>query len=49
MNVWAGILRDHIIGLHFINDKISGKKYRKFLQNDLIGRMPLESRIDIWF
>jgi len=28
VNGWAvSILRDHIIGLHFINNKIDGKKY----------------------
>lgn len=52
VNVWAGILGDHIIGPYFFDGKVDGKGYRKFLRNDLVTlleEVPLESRINMWF
>jgi len=52
VNVWAGILGDHIIGPHFFDGKVDGNAYRAFLEDqfvDLVGEVPLESRIDMWF
>lgn len=52
VNVWAGILGNHIIGPHFIDGKIDGKKYRNFLRNELVNlldEVPLESRVNMWF
>jgi len=50
LNVWAGIFGDHIIGAHFFDDKINGKEYQKFLQNDnLLEEVSLELHINMWF
>jgi hypothetical protein len=52
VNVWAGILGDHIIGPHFFDGKVDGEAYRNFLEDqfvDLVGEVPLESRINMWF
>ncbi|XP_071578855.1 histone-lysine N-methyltransferase SETMAR-like, partial [Temnothorax nylanderi] len=52
VNVWAGILGDHIIGPHFIDDRIDGDRYRRFLNNelvDLLDEVPLELRANMWF
>lgn len=52
VKVWAGILGDHIIGPYFIDGKLNGKRYRKFIKNtlvDLLDEVPLESRVNMWF
>ncbi|XP_011874347.1 PREDICTED: uncharacterized protein LOC105565619, partial [Vollenhovia emeryi] len=52
VNVWAGILGDHIIGPYFIDGKVNGEGYRKFLRDklvDLLDEVPLESRVNMWF
>lgn len=36
LNVWAGILGDHIIGPFFINGNLNGQKYLDLIQNDII-------------
>ncbi|XP_011861119.1 PREDICTED: uncharacterized protein LOC105558173 [Vollenhovia emeryi] len=52
VNVWAGILGDHIIGPHFIDGRVDGEGYRNFLRDklvDLLDEVPLESRVNMWF
>jgi len=52
VNVWAGILGDHIIGPYFIDGKVDGNFYRNFLRNKLVNlldEVPLESRVNMWF
>ncbi|XP_071054939.1 histone-lysine N-methyltransferase SETMAR-like [Onthophagus taurus] len=41
LNVWAGLVGDHIIGPFFIEGNLNGHKYLNMLQNDVIG--------SIWF
>lgn len=36
LNVWAGILGDHIIGPFFIDDNLTGEKYLDVLENRII-------------
>jgi len=50
VNVWAGILGDRIIGPHFIDGKVDGDGYRRFLNNelvDLLDDVPLELRANM--
>lgn len=36
VNVWAGIIGDHVIGPKFFNGNLTGEQYLAFLQEDLI-------------
>jgi hypothetical protein len=52
VNVWAGIVDDHLIGPYVIEDRIGGAKYLSFLQETLLILMddlPLKVRQDMWY
>lgn len=52
VNVWAGIFGDRIIGPYFIDGKVDGDGYRKFLNDELVNlleEVPLELRANMWF
>ncbi|XP_045448977.1 uncharacterized protein LOC123657478 [Melitaea cinxia] len=34
VNVWAGVIRNNVIGPHFLPDNLNGDNYLEFLQND---------------
>jgi len=36
VSVWAGIVRDRIIGPYFLEDTLTGQRYLQFLRNKLI-------------
>lgn len=36
LNVWSGMLGDHIVGPFFINGNLNGPKYLQLLQNEII-------------
>jgi hypothetical protein len=35
--IWAGVLEDRLIGPHILPNKLTGKRYRRFLRNILPG------------
>lgn len=35
VNVWAGVIGNHVIGPHYFPDNLNGDNYLEFLQNDL--------------
>lgn len=35
LNVWMGVINNHLIGLHFLLNNLNGKNYEKFLRNEL--------------
>lgn len=35
LNVWMGIISNHLIGPHFLPDNLNGEDYENFLRNDL--------------
>ena len=52
VNVWCGLLNNHLIGPHFIEGPLRAENYRRLLEDDLPTYMediPLEDRRDIWF
>lgn len=52
VNVWCGIVGQHIIGPYFINGTLNGIKYRQFLRctlPELMEDLPLDLRQIIWF
>lgn len=36
LNVWAGVIGDHIVGPFFFNETLTGQRYLDFLRNDLM-------------
>ena len=45
INVWAGIIGNHLIGPFFIENRLNGAMYLQFLQqnlNDLLKNVPLQ-------
>jgi len=51
INVWAGILNDKIIGLHFI-DRLNSRKYAQILTEVLpllLENLPLNVRQLMWY
>jgi hypothetical protein len=51
VNVWCGILGDHIIGPHFIEGNLTGDKYLNLLTNvlpALLEDLPLQLRRCMW-
>lgn len=52
VNVWAGIVGNHLIGPFFFEDRLNGGLYLQFLQqnlNGLLENVPLEIRNHMWF
>lgn len=52
VNVWCGIIGDHLIGPHFIAGAQTAATYIAFLQNDLptlLENVPLETRRRMWY
>jgi hypothetical protein len=47
LNVWVGVPGDCLIGPHILPNKLTGKRYRRFLQNILPGL--LEQSQNTWF
>jgi Transposase. len=52
VNVWAGVIGDHVIGPHFLPPRLNGETYRQFLAETLPGLLEdvlLATRNDMWF
>ena len=52
INVWAGILGDHLIGPFMLPQRLTGNVYTRFLQEDLptlLDDVPLRIRRQMWF
>jgi len=51
VNVWAGILGDTVIGPYFIDGALTGRRYLRFLTEDLLDTVPLNMRVGeaVWF
>lgn len=51
LNVWAGIIDDHLIGPHFFPPRLNGEVYLNFLRDDLpslLDDVPLQIRREMW-
>lgn len=52
INVWAGIVGDHLIGPHILPQRLTGALYLHFLQEDLpqlLEDIPIAERLRMWF
>lgn len=52
VNVWAGIIGNHLIGPHILPDNLTGAVYTEFLENTLpylLQNVPEELRNTMWF
>ncbi|XP_023313209.1 uncharacterized protein LOC111693200 [Anoplophora glabripennis] len=52
VNVWAGIVGDHLIGPHFLPNRLNGADYRQFLEEvlpELLEDVPLQVRENMYF
>ena len=52
VNVWAGILGDHVIGPYIFPEKLTGSTYLIFLREVLpllLEDVPIEARRNMWF
>ena len=52
VNVWVGIVENHIIGSFFLPERLNGNIYRRFLEEDLpilLEEVPLLIRDRMWF
>jgi hypothetical protein len=52
LNVWAGIINDHVIGPHFFEGSLTGDRYHQFLDENLpilIEEVNLNTRHIMWF
>lgn len=52
LNVWGGIIGDHLIGPVFLPSRLTGESYRFFLQHELsslLEDLPLLLRNQMWF
>lgn len=52
INVWAGILGDHLLGPHVLPHRLNAVGYLNFLQNtlpDYLDDIPLDVRRQMWF
>lgn len=52
LNVWGGIIGDHLIGPFFLPGRLTGRSYRHFLQHELpllLEDVPLLLRHQMWF
>ena len=51
INIWAGIIADHIIGPHLLPNRLTGEIYLTFLRDTLptlLDTVPLEIRQVMW-
>lgn len=52
LNVWGGIIGDHLIGPFFLPGRLTGHSYRHFLQHELpllLEDLPLFLRNQMWY
>lgn len=52
VNVWLGVLDDHLIGPYFLPLRLNGESYHHFLQEELpalLEEIPLHLRQNLWF
>lgn len=52
INIWIGIMGDHIIGLYFFEENLNAANYLHFLQNDLPNLLiPVDNQVlrIMWF
>lgn len=52
VNVWCGIHRGRVLGPHFIQGRLTGETFNRFLNNELIELLediPLNQRNTMWF
>lgn len=52
VNVWMGIISNHLIGPYFLPDNLNGESYENFLRadlSDLLDDLPLNLIRDMWF
>lgn len=52
VNVWAGMIGDHLIGPFVLPERLTGVTYLRFLQDDLpilMEEVPLYTRSRMWF
>jgi hypothetical protein len=51
LNVWAGIVGNHLIGPHTLPNRLRGDIFLNFLENELdnlLDAVPLATRRDMW-
>lgn len=52
LNVWGGIVGEHVIGPYFFDERVTGAVYLNFLQNHLpvlLEEVPLNIRRQMWY
>ena len=52
MNVWAGMVGNHLIVLHVLTARLAEVAYLDFLNNNLgllLEQAPLDMRRDLWY
>lgn len=52
VNVWAGIIGEHIIGLFYFDATLNGERYHRFLRDDLpllLDELDLRLRLNMWY
>ena len=52
INVWAGIIGDHLLGPYLLPERLNGKKYLTFLQqvlSEMMTDVPPRIRLVMWF
>lgn len=52
VDIWAGIIGDHLMGPHFLPHWLNGVMYRQFFEETLPGLLedvPLLTRRNMWF
>lgn len=52
LNIWAGIIGNKLIGPFILPARLTGIRYRHFLENtlpNLLDDVPLETRLNMWF
>lgn len=52
VNVWCGVVGDHLIGPYFIDGNLNAEKYSQFLTTDLpvlLEEVPLQIRLAMWY
>lgn len=52
LNVWMGIISNHLVGPYFLPENLNGEHYENFLKEnfmELLHDLPLNLRRDMWF
>ena len=52
VNIWAAIVKDHLIGPQILAERLNGAMYLNFLQNtlpELLENIPLQLRACMWY